>query len=218
MESGAASTEDASASTDAADSTDAVNTPRTVPWSEGVWTTPPAASVADGPDLLVTAVEGSDAWRTTSYGFVHDTEHALLTPFARDSAVEVEFTADFEGQFDQAGLFLRIADDRWVKAGLEFSEGSLQLGAVVTAPTSDWSLAPVPSWKGRHVTIRASWTGDAVTLRARVDDEPLRLVRVLPFPPDAVAWAGPLVSAPSRADLTVRFHAWRVTAPDAALH
>ncbi|WP_372499708.1 DUF1349 domain-containing protein [Herbiconiux aconitum] len=191
-----------------------------MPWSEGVWTTPPAASVVDpdDADLLVTAVEGSDAWRTTSYGFVHDTEHALLAPFPQDSAVEVEFTADFEGQFDQAGLFLRIADDRWVKAGLEFSEGSLQLGAVVTAPTSDWSLAPVPSWKGRRVTIRASRAGDAVTLRARVDDEPLRLVRVLPFPPDAIASAGPLVSAPSRADLTVRFHAWRVTASDATLH
>ncbi|WP_245741717.1 DUF1349 domain-containing protein [Herbiconiux ginsengi] len=201
-----------------ADSAPTPVVPREFPWSEGSWTTPPAASAVDGTDLLVTAVEGSDAWRTTSYGFVHDTEHALLTPFSRDSAVEVEFTADFDGEFDQAGLFLRIADDRWVKAGLEFSEGSLQLGAVVTAPTSDWSLGPVPSWTGRRVTIRASWAGDAVTLRAHVDDEPSRLVRVLPFPPDAVAWAGPLVSAPSRADLTVRFHAWRVTEPDAALH
>jgi len=151
---------------------------------------------------------------------VHDTEHALLAPFTRGSAVEVTFQADLTEQFDQAGLFLRVPDDRWVKAGLEVSDGVLQLGAVVTAPVSDWSVAPVPSWAGRRVTIRASWEGDAVTLRARVDDEPLRLVRVLPFDPapDAAAFAGPMICAPTRAGLTVRFRAWTVTAPDASLH
>src|SRR5690606_41566187 len=43
---------------------------------------------------------------------------------------------------------------------------------------SDWSVAPVPGWAGRLVTVRASRAGDAVTVRARVDDEPFRLVRV----------------------------------------
>jgi hypothetical protein len=49
-------------------------------WSAGSWTTQPAAVVEEGPDLLVTAVEGSDAWRHTSYAFVHDDAHALLAP------------------------------------------------------------------------------------------------------------------------------------------
>ena len=50
-------------------------------WGSGRWTHPPVAAVERGSDLLVTAAEGSDAWRTTSYGFVHDSEHALLAPF-----------------------------------------------------------------------------------------------------------------------------------------
>lgn len=40
-------------------------------WSSGRWTNPPVAAVERGSELLVTAAEGSDAWRTTSYGFVH---------------------------------------------------------------------------------------------------------------------------------------------------
>lgn len=51
-----------------------------IAWSRGHWTTEPAAVTEDGEDLLITAVEGSDAWRITSYGFVHDSEHALLVP------------------------------------------------------------------------------------------------------------------------------------------
>ncbi|MGZ6733752.1 MAG: DUF1349 domain-containing protein [Nocardioides sp.] len=188
-----------------------------IPWSSGRWSNPPAA--VDGVDgaLRVTAVEGSDAWRLTSYGFVHDTEHALLAPFAEGSAVEVEFTAAFAAQFDQAGLFIRVSAERWIKADVEYADGSPQVGAVVTDGHSDWSLAPVPDWLGRRVLVRASRRGDAVTIRAGVDGD-LRLVRVLPLAPDLVAEAGPMICAPTSADLTIDFHAWRATGADAELH
>jgi regulation of enolase protein 1 (concanavalin A-like superfamily) len=189
-----------------------------IPWERGRWTTPPAAQEERDGGLVVTAVEGSDAWRTTSYGFVHDTEHALLVPFEHGTAVEVEFTAAFSQQFDQAGLFVRVDEERWIKAGVEFADGVPQLGAVVTHGRSDWSVAPVPEWLDRRVTVRASWSEDAVTIRARADDEPLRLVRLVPFEPGLTAEAGPLVCAPTRAGLQVEFSAWRVGPGDAALH
>lgn len=186
-------------------------------WTDGTWTHEPAAVTADGPDLLVTAVEGSDAWRHTSYGFVHDTEHGLLAEYSRGTAVEVSFTAAFEAQFDQAGLLVRAGDEDWIKAGVEYADGVPQVGAVVTHGSSDWSVAPVPDWLGRRVTVRASWAGDAVTIRARVDTEPWRLVRVAPWNPPT-SHAGPMVCAPTRAGLTVRFHGWDVTGADAGLH
>ncbi|MDO5533721.1 MAG: DUF1349 domain-containing protein [Propionibacteriaceae bacterium] len=189
-----------------------------IDWSAGKWTTPPIATRNDGPDLLVEAAEGSDAWRVTSYGFVHDTEHALLAPLAQGRAVEVTFVAAFEAQFDQAGLFLRAAEDVWLKAGVEWADGTPQVGAVLTNPVSDWSVAPVPSWLGRAVTVRASRDGDAVTVRARVDDDPWRLVRVAPFPPEADVAAGPYCCAPTRAGLTVRFTRWAMGPADASLH
>lgn len=190
---------------------------RNIGWREGAWTHEPAASDGDGDDLLVTAVEGSDAWRNTSYGFVHASEHALLVPMATESAMEVDFVAEFSQQFDQAGLFLRADPDHWVKAGVEFADGSPQVGAVVTWPNSDWSVSSAPTWLGRAVTVRASRSGDAVTIRAGIDGD-LALVRVVPVPPEAELTAGPLICAPTRAELTIRFTGWRVGPPDDSLH
>lgn len=191
---------------------------RRIPWSDGTWTHPPAASREDGDDLLVTAVEGSDAWRTTSYGFVHADEHALVAPLPPEAALEVAFTADLSEQFDQAGLFLRVSETHWIKAGVEFADGVPQLGVVATDGMSDWSAAPVPDWAGRRVTVRASRSGDAVTVRARVDEEPFRFVRLVPLAPGLAIDAGPYACAPTRAGLEVRFHSWVVAGPDGSLH
>lgn len=188
-----------------------------VDWDSGRWTHEPAATLRHGPALVVTAVEGSDAWRTTSYGFVHDSAHALLAPLPTDRAVEVDFVADFAAQFDQAGVFLKADDEHWIKAGVEFVDGTPQVGAVVTWPHSDWSVAPLPECLGRSVTVRASRSGDAVTIRVGVDGR-LQLVRVIPVPVDAALAAGPMVCAPTRAGLTIRFTGWRETPADASLH
>ncbi|WP_286175590.1 DUF1349 domain-containing protein [Arthrobacter sp. NEB 688] len=189
-----------------------------IPWSEGSWTHEPVRAEVDGQDLLVTASEGSDAWRTTSYGFVHDSEHALLRPLDPDRAVEVTFTVAFTDQFDQAGVFLRASPTQWVKAGVEFVDGVPCVGVVATRDRSDWSAFPVPDWAGRRVTVRASRTGDAVTVRAKVEGEPFVMIRVLPLDEDLAVEAGPFVCAPTRPGLTVRLHAWRVTPADATLH
>lgn len=182
------------------------------------WTHEPEATELDGDVLRVTAVEGSDAWRTTSYGFVHDSEHALVQPLDGAFSVEASFVLDYTEQFDQAGVFLRVDERNWIKAGVEFSDGVPQLGAVVTRDFSDWSVAPVPEWVGRVVTVRASRDGDAVTIRAWAGDEEPRLVRVAYLDPDAALSAGPLCAAPTRAGLTVTFTGYRVGAPDEALH
>ena len=184
----------------------------------GAWTHEPAAVDLDGGVLRVAAVEGSDAWRTTSYGFVHDSEHALVRPTDGPFSVEVSFVLDFTEQFDQAGVFLRVDDAHWVKAGVEVADGQPQVGAVVTRGVSDWSVAPVPSWAGRTVTVRASRDGDAVTVRAWAAGEEPRLVRVAPLDPDAAVSAGPFCAAPTRSGLTVTFTDCRFGEPDAALH
>lgn len=192
---------------------------RPIRWSEGTWTHPPAQAVVDGPDLVATAVSGSDAWRVTAYGFVHDSEHALLAPLLpADVAVEVTFTVDLQEQFDQAGLFLKASSTQWVKAGVEYVDGAPHVGVVVTDGRSDWSAFPVPDWVGRRVTIRASRAGDAVTVRARVAGGEFQLVRLLPLDQRVVLATGPYLCSPMRGGFAVRFHSWCQTRPDAALH
>jgi regulation of enolase protein 1 (concanavalin A-like superfamily) len=41
-------------------------------WLEGTWHNPPLAAALASGDFLVAAEKGSDAWRETAYGFVHD--------------------------------------------------------------------------------------------------------------------------------------------------
>ncbi|KRE31167.1 DUF1349 domain-containing protein [Agromyces sp. Soil535] len=192
-----------------------------VEWTAGRWTREPAAVRVEGDDLVVVASEGSDYWRTTHYGFIHDDGHGLLVDWPTDAAVEATFDASsLTGLYDQAGLLLHVGPEQWIKAGLEVSDGVLHLGAVVTNGVSDWSLAPVPEWGGEVVTIRASRAGvagDAVVLRARTETSGWRTLRVAPFTAGKAS-AGPLVCAPMRADLEVRFTRWVLSPADADLH
>lgn len=191
---------------------------RAAQWS-GTWTRPPLSlhSTPSG-DLIVGAEEGSDAWRITSYGFIHDSAHALVAPVEAPRALEVVFTVDYSEQFDQAGLFIESGPEEWLKAGVEFADGAPQLGAVVTRGMSDWSVAPRPDLAGRKVRLRASWAGDAVTLRAGVDGQPLSLLRVAPWTPTAPVRAGLFCCAPTRAGLEVVFHECGFVDADASLH
>lgn len=187
-------------------------------WDRATWLNRPPAVTVDGSDLLVTAGQGSDFWRTTSYGFVRDSGHALLTDLLAGQAVEVSFVADFVRRYDQAGVLLRADAQNWVKAGVERSDGQPQLGAVVTRDFSDWSLQPVPEWGGHPVTIRVSRGADAITIRARRRDGPWQLVRLAPFRYSGPVGAGPYCCAPTRAGLQVRFLGFEVGGADTALH
>lgn len=187
-------------------------------WDRGTWRNPPVRAVVEGRALRVTAAENSDAWRQTSYGFVHDSAHALLARLPAEGAVEISFLLDYTEQFDQAGIYLHVSESVWIKAGVEVSDGIPQVGAVVTHGVSDWSVAPVPEWIDREITVRLSRAGDAVTIRARAGDEPFRLIRVAPLDETASAEVGPFCASPTRAGLTATFTRWVETDANAALH
>jgi regulation of enolase protein 1 (concanavalin A-like superfamily) len=190
-----------------------------IAWRQAEWLNPPAEAAERDGHLVAVSADSTDFWRTTSYGFVHDDGHALLAPFPNGSAVEVTFAADFREQFDQAGLMVRVSPEVWVKAGIEYCDGLPQLGAVVTRGLSDWSQGPAPEdWIGREITVRASRSGDALTVRARCEDGPWRMIRLAPLDPDAEATAGPVFCSPSRAGFEVRFTRFVSGPADESLH
>lgn len=194
-------------------------TGRTVRWAEGRWTNEPP-NVRQAIDALeVEAARGSDFWEKTLYGFQRASGHALLAASEEQTAVEVSFElAGFDELYDQAGLMLWASPTRWIKAGVELNDRVPCLGAVVTDGYSDWSLASVPEWNGRVVTIRASRSHDAVILRATATGHAWRTIRVARFQSVTVAQAGPFVCAPTRAGFKVRFTRWVVDEADPELH
>ena len=184
----------------------------------GEWTDPPPTHELRDGALRVTAERGSDFWRATLYGFTHDSGHALTLPADREGSFEVDFRLDYRGLYDQAGLLLRDDESTWLKAGVEVSDGVPNVGAVVTHMHSDWSLAPVPSWQGRVVTIRASWRAGAVTVRARPQGDRWRTVRVAPYDVGVGTRVGLYICAPQNEGLAVAFTAVRHGPPDVDLH
>ena len=190
---------------------------KTIAWSEGSWTREPVSVNEQGATLAVEAAAESDWWRTTAYGFIHDAGHALIKEFPNESAVEVSFILNYTQQFDQAGIFITSDSKNWIKAGVEYCDGFPQVGAVVTQINSDWSVAPVPEWMNKEVTIRVSRSGDAVTMRAGINGD-LRLVRVAPLDPSLSWSAGPMFCAPTRAGLIVSFTKWAQGEADSELH
>ena len=187
------------------------------PLSTGVWLNQPESVVDANGKLLVTAKENSDFWRTTSYGFIHDSGHALLNEFPQDSSVELTWLLNYREQFDQAGLMVWANDENWTKAGIEFADGAPQLGAVVTKKVSDWSVAPVPDWMDREVQLRVSRSGDALTIRARCQGE-WKLVRLAPLDPELEWKVGIHLASPSRAGLSVEFLELKTGPADESLH
>ena len=190
---------------------------KNVAWKEGSWTREPVSQSQEGALLTVEAAAESDWWRTTSYGFIHDDGHALVKEFPNESAIEVTFVLNYTEQFDQAGIFITADSENWIKAGVEFCDGFPQVGAVVTQKNSDWSVAPVAEWMNKEVTIRVSRSGDAVTVRAGINND-LRLVRVAPLDPSRTWSAGPMFCAPTRAGLKVSFTKWSEGPADSDLH
>ncbi|WP_235830845.1 DUF1349 domain-containing protein [Arthrobacter cheniae] len=138
-------------------------------------------------------------------------------PTCVDIAIEVSFLLNYAEQFDQAGIYLHVSESVWIKAGVEVSDGIPQVGAVVTHGVSDWSVAPVPEWINREVTVRLSRAGNVVTIRARAGDEPFQLIRVAPLNETASAEADPFCASPTRAHLTTTFTRWVETDADATL-
>jgi len=188
-----------------------------ISWSQGVWLNPPVNAVEENSHLKVTTVHESDFWRNTSSGFVHDSGHALLTDFPAHSSMEVTFILDYSGQFDQAGIIVHSDSQHWIKAGVESADGFPQVGAVVTSVNSDWSLAPVIHWFGKEVTVRASRTTDALTIRARCGDDD-QLIRLAPIDASLPMSAGPHCASPISTSLEVTFTRWTYGDADLTLH
>ncbi len=89
---------------------------------------------------------------------------------------------------------------------------------MVTRDFSDWSVAPVPEWIGKEVTIRASKSGDALTIRAKVEGGSFRLVRLSYLDPSKSWKIGPFCCSPIGDKLRVRFTKLVKGPSDKSLH
>ncbi|WP_214326723.1 DUF1349 domain-containing protein [Nonomuraea sediminis] len=175
------------------------------------WMNPPRQWTADD-GLSLICDEGTDLWRRTHYGYTFDNAHLFGRVLPGDLRLAVTFSGEYAEQYDQAGAVLRIDENNWIKAGIEYVDGGFHLSTVVTREVSDWSVLPLPR-PVEKVTFELVRRGDAVTVRYGLDGEPPEhQVRLAYFPPAEPALAGAMAAAPVGKGFAVRVTDIRITA------
>jgi regulation of enolase protein 1 (concanavalin A-like superfamily) len=180
--------------------------------SDGVWLNKPERWSAEGDSLQIVTDKATDFWRETHYGFSRDSGHFLGFPTTDAFTAELRVQGDFQALYDQAGIMVRIDAQRWVKAGIEFSDGRAMLASVLTDQRSDWATAPYEHEAG-DFWMRATVSNGVLRLQASADGKLWPLMRLAPFAKANSYLVGPMACTPERAGLKVVFSTFRLTPP-----
>ena len=150
--------------------------------SQFSWFNEPKSWTGHALGLKLKTDADTDFWRKTFYGFIRDSGHAYLRPVEGDFTAEVTVLGDYSELYDQAGLFFRLDERNWIKAGIEYTDGMMHFSVVVTRDVSDWSVIPLPSARPSDpVRIRLTRHDDAVRVQYAVGAMAWQMARLCPF-------------------------------------
>ena len=169
-----------------------------------VWLNPPAGYADYGNSAVVVTKEKTDFWRHTHYGFVHDNGHFLYKPVSGDFTAEVTISAKYDALYDQAGLMLRLDEQRWLKAGVEYTDGVTHFSVVITNIHSDWSVVSVPE-AFEAITLRVTRHAEAVRVQYKDKLDRWQMARLGHLPFVEAVDVGVMCCSPEREGFEVSF-------------
>jgi regulation of enolase protein 1 (concanavalin A-like superfamily) len=176
------------------------------------WINEPAEWSVSQTALHVVTDPATDFWRETHYGFIRHSGHVYGLPVSGGFTATLRIRAGYKSLYDQAGLMILIDETRWIKAGIEQSDGAAQVSSVLTLGRSDWATAV---FQGDATDFWLRATVDRCVLRLQVSADGVRwpLLRLCPFPESARYVVGPMCCTPERGGLAVVFSDFVVTPP-----
>ena len=176
------------------------------------WLNEPADWREESDTLSVVTDARTDFWRETFYGFTRDSGHFFGLQTDGEFTAELRVQAQYEELYDQAGIMVRLDETRWIKAGIELSDGVPMLSSVLTDGGSDWATAPYIG-DAADFRLRVTVADGSLRLQVSADGKVWPLVRLAPFPSAPGYRVGPMCCTPERAGLAVRFSDFRVAPP-----
>lgn len=163
-------------------------------------------------DLLIVTDKGTDFWRETHYGFTRDSGHFLGFTAPAAFTAQLRIRGEYRELYDQAGIMVRLDERRWVKAGLEQSDGRAMLSSVLTNGKSDWATSPYEH-DAQDFWMRVTVAQAVLRLQVSADGKIWPLARLSPFPVTTTHQVGPTACTPERSGLAIRFSDLQITAP-----
>ena len=151
----------------------------------------------------------SDYWRISHYGFTVDDAPFYYATYGGEFEAKVKITGAYKARFDQAGLMIRIDEENYIKAGIEYVDGKYNLSTVVTHKTSDWSVIsldkPIP-----YSGIKAVRRLDAIEIFYSFDDETYVMMRNAWMQDNTPVQIGMMAACPDGNGFNVSFEQFKV--------
>ncbi len=160
----------------------------------------------------VTTARGTDFWRTTHYGFIHDNGHFYYRPVSGDFTASVVVRGAYAARYDQAGVMVRVNETTWLKCGVEFVDGVQYASAVVTREYSDWSVAPLAE-NPAALWLRLRRRGGAVEIEYAREGRAYTRLRLAHLASDETVQVGPMAASPEGPGFQVTFEDFTVDKP-----
>jgi uncharacterized protein len=176
------------------------------------WLNEPAQWSLDKETLRVTTDLKTDFWRETHYGFVRHTGHLFGYRTSGDFTASVRVRGAFRELYDQAGIMVLLDEQRWVKAGIEYSDARSSVSSVLTTAKSDWALSAFSGDPG-DFWVRATLADGVLKLQVSADGKVWPSIRLCPFPIAPAYIVGPMCCTPERAGLEVEFSNFKIEPP-----
>jgi len=176
------------------------------------WINPPSKWSLNGDCLRVTTDAATDFWRETHYGFTRDNGHFFGSSVVNAFTAQLRVRAKYEELYDQAGIMIRIDDRRWVKAGIENSDGENLLSSVLTIERSDWASGAY-GHDSSNFWLRATVSAGVLKLQVSPDGQRWPVFRLAPFPEASTYLVGPMCCTPERAGLEIEFSEFQIGPP-----
>ncbi|MEX2565803.1 MAG: DUF1349 domain-containing protein [Cyclobacteriaceae bacterium] len=161
--------------------------------------------------LIVRTRSKTDFWRRTHYGFIRDNGHFWYITQKGETEISVKISGKYKDLYDQAGMMLRIDDENWIKAGIEFVGGVQQASAVVTRKFSDWSVIALPD-NPASLWIKAKKGSEDVEISYSTDSVNYHLLRLAYFPPSKEFFIGLMAASPEGVGFDVVFEDFQISA------
>ena len=175
------------------------------------WLNEPGEWNALSKGLCARAVAETDFWRKTHDSGIRHNGHYFFNSVAGDFMAQVKFTGEYNSQYDQAGLMVRIDERTWLKCGIEFLDGKQYASSVVTRDYSDWSIAPVSD--PLAIWMQCERNGATFTVRYSVDGTKYEMIRQSFLTDETEQQLGMMLAAPKGNGFNVLFEDYLITTP-----